>query len=290
MTRRAAPTAPLDLCDPVTLRAVARRVGLVARHRLGQNFLIDRAVLEDIVTALGVEADDDVFEVGPGIGTLTGELAERARRVFAVDLDERCVAATRITQRARTNVEVVQGDALRVAPAELGIHDHWLAAGNIPYSITTPLLTRLFELPAPPRRGVFLVQREVAARLAAAPGGWSLATVAVRSLATVERLRDVGPASFEPAPAVHSSVVRLEPSTGLDAASRQAVLDIARAAFQMRRKTLRHGITHAAGGDEALGMSWLEAAAIDPGRRPGTLGLDEWQRLAVGARTLAPQP
>jgi 16S rRNA (adenine1518-N6/adenine1519-N6)-dimethyltransferase len=228
--------------------------------------------------------------VGPGVGTLTGELATRAARVVAVDLDERCVAATRITQRGRDNVEVVQGDALRVDPAELGLGDGWLAAGNIPYSITTPLLTHLFELPEPPRRGVFLVQREVAARLAAPAGGWSLATVAVRSVATVERLRDVAPGSFEPAPAVHSSVVRLERSARLDAASRQAVLDIARATFQMRRKTLRHGITHAAGGDEALGMAWLEAAGVDPGRRPGTLDLDEWHRVAVAARTLGALP
>ncbi len=279
-------TAPLDLCDPATLHAVARRVGLVARHRLGQNFLVDRGVLDDIVAALAIEPVDDVLEVGAGIGTLTGELAARARRVVAIDLDERCVAATGITQRDRANVEVVQGDALRVDLAGLGLGAAWLAAGNIPYSITTPLLTRLFEAQIPPRRGVFLVQREVAARLAAGPGAWSLATVAVRSVATVERLRDVGPESFEPPPAVHSSVVRLTPSVALDQVSRQEVLDIARAAFQMRRKTLRHGITNAAGGDEAVGLAWLEAAAVDRGRRPGTLDLDEWHRIAVAARTL----
>ncbi len=289
MTPPGGAAAPLDLCDPTTLHAVARRVGLVARHRLGQNFLIDRVVLDDIVAALDAGAGDDVFEVGPGIGTLTDALAQRVARVVAVDLDERCVAATRLTQRGRPNVEVVQGDALRVDPANLGLTGRWLAAGNIPYSITTPLLTRLFEMPSPPARGVFLVQREVAARLAAEPGGWSLATVAVRSVATVERVRDVAPSSFEPAPAVHSSVVRLEPSRVLDAASRQAVLDIARAAFQMRRKTLRHGITHAAG-DERRGMAWLEASGIDPGRRPGTLDLDEWHRVAVAARTLCPPP
>jgi 16S rRNA (adenine1518-N6/adenine1519-N6)-dimethyltransferase len=280
----------LDLCDPRTLRAVAQRVGLVARHRLGQNFLIDREVLEDIVAALAPEADADVFEIGPGVGTLTGELAARARRVVAVDLDERCVAATRITQREQRNVEVRQGDALRVEPASLGLGEGWLAAGNIPYSITTPLLTRLFELAVPPRRAVFLVQREVAARLAAEPGGWSLATVAVRSVASVERLRDVSPASFDPPPAVHSSVIRLYPSTSFDSEVRALVLDIARAAFQMRRKTLRHGITHAAGGDETRGMAWLRAADVDPTRRPGTLSLEEWQRIALAARTLGVQP
>lgn len=276
----------LDLTDVATLHAVTRRAGLVAKRRLGQNFLVDRAVLEEIVDALAVGGNDDVLEIGPGVGTLTGELARRAARVVAVDLDERCVAATRATQRDRENVTVVLGDALRVDPAALGLHDPWLAAGNIPYNITTPLLTTLFELPAPPRRGVFLVQREVAARLAAASGDWSLATVAVRSVADVERLRDVAPASFDPAPAVHSSVVRLTAVRRSDRATRQAVLDLARVVFQMRRKTLRHGITHAAGGDEVTGLAWLRAAEVDPGRRPGTLDLDEWARIAGAAATL----
>ncbi|MBJ7610203.1 MAG: ribosomal RNA small subunit methyltransferase A [Candidatus Dormibacteraeota bacterium] len=279
-----------DLTDPRTLQAVARRVGLVARHRLGQNFLVDRQVLDDIIAALAPSVGEDVLEVGSGVGTLTGELAVRARRVFAVDIDERCVAATRITQRDRVNVEVTRGDALRIDVGGLGLGDGWVAAGNIPYSITTPLLTRLFELPSPPARGVFLVQREVAARLAAGAGDWSLATVAVRSLATVERLRDVSPASFEPPPAVHSSVIRLRPDSVLSPDDRAAVLDIARRAFQMRRKMLRHGIANAAGGDDHQAMAWLDAAGIDPGRRPGTLDIGEWQRIAAAARTLAGEP
>lgn len=273
-----------DLTDPAVLGAVARRAGLVARHRLGQNFLVDREVLDVIVDALAPAADEDVLEIGPGVGTLTGEIAARARRVVAVELDERCVAATRATQSGRANVEVVQGDALRVDVHSLDLRTGWIAAGNIPYSITTPLLSRLFELAAPPARGVFLIQREVAARLAAGPGDWSLATVAVRSVATVERLRDVPPSSFDPAPAVTSSVVRLRPDSPLSRADREDVIRIARAAFQMRRKMLRHGIAHAAGGDDARGAAWLAAAGIDPARRPGTLDLAEWQRLAAAAR------
>ena len=275
-----------DLTDPAVLRAVARRAGLVAKHRLGQNFLVDRALLDVIVGALELRSDDDVLEIGPGVGTLTGELASRARRVVAVDIDARCVAATRATQQGRANVEVVHADALRVDPPALGLNGAWVAAGNIPYSITTPLLTRLFALPRAPARGVFLVQREVAARLAAVAGDWSLATVAVRSVADVERLQDAPPSSFDPPPAVHSSVIRLRPARAFDAATRAVVLDLARAAFQMRRKMLRHGITHAAGGDEPRGAAWLAAAAIDPQRRPGTLDLEDWRRLAVATRTV----
>jgi 16S rRNA (adenine1518-N6/adenine1519-N6)-dimethyltransferase len=273
----------LDLTNPATVRAVARRAGLSLKHRLGQNFLVDRAALMRIVDALELSADDEVFEIGPGIGTLTVELAQRARRVVAVELDEAAIRATAITLRDHANVEVVHQDALRADPLALGLRDGWLAAGNIPYTITAPLITHLLEMPAPPRRAVLLVQREVAARLAAPPGGWGLFTVAVRSMATVERLGDVPPGCFEPPPAVHSSILRLTPAPQLEPAERAAVLDLARGAFQLRRKTLRHGLTRALGGDEPAAMAVLDAAGVASSRRPETLDLDEWRALARAA-------
>lgn len=278
-----------DLCDPDVLHAVTRRAGLVARHSLGQNFLVDRRALELIVAALEPGRDETVLEIGCGVGTLTGALAERGRAVVAVDLDPRCVRATRTTQAERDNVRVVEGDAMRLPLRHLGLGPAWLAAGNLPYAITTPLLSRLFEAVPPPARGVFLVQREVAARLAAAPGDWSLATVVVRSVASVERLGDLPPESFEPRPRVHSSIIRLRPESVLDAPRRAAVIALARPAFQMRRKVLRHGLTHAAGGDGAAASRWMDAAGVDPRRRPGTLTLAEWDRLAAVAGTLGRQ-
>lgn len=280
MTAVAPERRALDLTDRGTVRAVARRAGLALKHRLGQNYLVDRAALMRIVEALDPQGDDDVFEIGPGIGTLTVELARRAHRVVAVELDEAAVRATRITLRDHANAEVVQGDALRADPLALGLREGYVAAGNIPYSITAPLITKLLESPSPPRRAVLLVQREVAARLAAPPGGWGLFTVAVRSLATVERLGDVPPSSFEPPPAVHSSILRLTPAPQLSAAERAAVLDLARGAFQMRRKTLRHGLGRALGGDEAAAVAVLQAAGVDASRRPETLDLEEWRALA----------
>ena len=280
----------LDLTNPGTVRAVARRAGLSLKHRLGQNFLVDRGALEQIVDALDPALDDEVFEIGPGIGTLTVELAQRAARVVAVELDEACLRACAITLRGHPNASAVHLDALRADPLELGLRPGYLAAGNIPYSITAPLITRLLELPAPPRRAVLLVQREVAARLAAPPGSWGLLTVAVRSLAGVERVVDVPSSSFEPPPAVHSSVVRITPAPSLDPAERTAVLDLARGAFQLRRKTLRHGITRALSGDEPRAMAVLDTAGVDPRRRPETLDLDEWRALARAAAAGAAPP
>jgi 16S rRNA (adenine1518-N6/adenine1519-N6)-dimethyltransferase len=271
---------PLDLTDPGTLTAVARRVGLRRDTSLGQHFLIDRDVLDAIVDALDPGPDNEVLEIGCGLGTLTGALAARARRVVAIDIDPACVAGTAITQRANTNVTVLNADARLVDPTALGFTAGWLATGNLPYQLTGLVLMRLVEAVEPPARAVVLVQREVAARLAAGPGDWSLATVAIRSLADVERIRDVPPSAFDPPPAVHSSIIRIVPSPTPDPAIRRAVLALAKPLFQSRRKTLRNGVSRALGGDVAGAGVALADAGIDPGRRPGTLRLDEWELLA----------
>jgi 16S rRNA (adenine1518-N6/adenine1519-N6)-dimethyltransferase len=271
---------PLDLTDPRTLAAVARRVGLHRDTSLGQHFLVDRVVLDAIVDALDPSPDSEVLEIGCGLGTLTGALAARARRVVAIDIDPACVAGTEITQRANPNVTVLQADARVVEAAALGFTTGWLATGNLPYQLTGLVLMRLVEAEQPPARAVVLVQREVAARLAAAPGDWSLATVAIRSLAEVERVRDVPPSAFDPPPAVHSSIIRIVPSPKADPAIRSSMLALAKPLFQSRRKTLRNGVSRALGGDLAGAGVALADAGIDPGRRPGTLRLDEWELLA----------
>lgn len=276
----------LDLTNPATVRAVARRAGLRASRRLGQHFLIDGDVLDSIVQALHATERDAVLEIGCGVGTLTGALAAVAGSVIALDVDPACVRATQITQRRRANVQVVRADARQLDPADFGINDAWLAAGNLPYQITGRLLGHLLELTTPPRLAVFLVQREVAARLAADTGDWSLATLAVRSLAGVERVRDVPPGAFVPPPAVHSAVIRVRPGAVLRPEERGRLIALARPVFQQRRKTIRHGLAYALKGDGQAALRALDTAGIEPGRRPGTLGLDEWQSLAGAVHRL----
>jgi len=282
-----ATTRRLDLTDPRTVTRVARQAGLFAKRRLGQHFLVDRAALEAIVEALDPSAGDTVWEIGPGIGVLTAELARRAARVVAIDLDPACIRAARASLRGLVNVELVEGDALRADAASLGLPDDHLAAGNLPYNLTGAILGHLFEAARPPRRAVFLVQREVAARIASPPGGWSLATVAVRSVADVERLRDVPASSFLPEPAVASSIIRMHPARQMDDQERAEVLRLARATFQMRRKTLRHGLARALGDRVGLVEAVLARCGVDPGRRPETLDLDEWRCLARAAGEMA---
>ncbi len=269
-----------DLCDPRTVTELARRAGLVAKRRLGQRFLVDRTALERIVEALAPGPGDTVWEIGPGMGVLTLELAARAGRVVAVELDPACVRAARSALRGAANVTLVHADARAVEPGGLDLPEPFLAAGNLPYNLTGALLSHLFEAARPPRRGVFLVQREVARRLAAPPGGWSLATVAIRSLASVEVVADVPPSSFLPPPAVVSSIIRLRPARQMPDLERNEVLRLARSAFQLRRKTLRHGLARALGAGPEAATDVLRRSGVDPGRRPETLDLDEWRELA----------
>ena len=270
--------AALDLTRPATVRAVARRAGLTPSRRLGQHFLVDRAVLEAIIDALAPE-DATVVEVGCGVGTLTAALAATASRVVALDIDPACVRATQITQRHCSNVQVVRADARHFHPHEFGIAEPWLAAGNLPYRLGGVLVRRFFEFLIPPARGVFLVQREVAIRLTAVSGDWSLATLALRSLTRIERICDVPPSAFTPEPQVHSSVIRVLRLSGPPDPMRESMLRLAATVFQQRRKTLRHGVTRALGGDAVGAATALQRARVDAGRRPGTLDLDEWLEL-----------
>lgn len=274
---------PLDLTNPGTVRAVVRRAELATKHRLGQHFLVDAGTREAIVTALDPGAGDEVLEIGPGIGTLTQAVAPLCRRLVGVELDPGCIRAAAMTLRDLANVEIVQGDALRATPGSLGLSEGFLACGNLPYNLTTALLGHLFEAELVPRRGVFLIQREVAARLAGPPGDWSLATVAIRSIADVERIGDVSPGCFLPPPAVWSSIIRMTPAATMSGEDRRSVLSLARAAFQQRRKTLRHGVANALGGDRSAAEAALRQAGIDPRRRPETLDLEEWRALAAAA-------
>lgn len=282
--------APMDLSDVETVLSLARRTGLVAKRRLGQHFLVDGEAVAAIAESLGAGPADTVWEIGAGMGVLTAQLAGRAARVVAVELDPACLRAARRTLRSLANVELVQADALAVDAERLRLPEPYLAAGNLPYNLTGALLSHVFEARRPPLRAVFLVQREVAARLAGPPGSWSLATVAIRSIASVDRLWDIPAASFLPRPAVASSVIRMEPRRPLGEAERTRVLSVARAAFQLRRKTLRHGLARALGGDTATAADLLEQCGISPERRPETLDLEEWRCLAMaaGSRLRAP--
>lgn len=270
----------LDLCRESTTRAVARRFGLSPERGRGQSFLVDRQVRDAIVASLP-ETPRLVLEIGPGLGSLTQGLLESGRTVIGVEVDHRAVAALGLLRVRHPGLRVVEESALRVGPSELGLNPPYIAVGNLPYSITGALLNHLLDMEPAPLSCHLLLQREVALRLAAPVGSWSLATLAVQLAATCEVGLLVGPESFWPRPKVSSALVQLVPRRVLERSAREALLQLARPIFQQRRKQLRHGVAVAMGVSPRQAGRLLELAQIDPAQRPGAIDIGQWVRLAA---------
>lgn len=261
---------------------MARRFGVRFQRRLGQHFLADRGQLERIVEDLELEADDRMIEVGAGLGVLTAEMAASVDHVTAVEIDPACISALRFTLRRHANVRIVEGDILAqdVSALEAG---RYRVVGNIPYYLTGALAVHLLDQPRPPARIDLLVQREVAERLSAPPGGWSLATLGVRVYGRPELRLFVPAQAFLPPPRVGSALLRIvpDPEPALPRSQLRAFFAFARPFFQARRKQLVQVASQTMGADKATARKRLQSLGIDPSRRPETLDLEEWKRLFV---------
>lgn len=246
--------------------------------RLGQHFLSDPAILGRIADAALLDGDDVVLEIGPGRGTLTRVLAERAGKVIAIEVDDELAAA--LAQRfAGSNVTVVRGDALEVPWPQVS-----KVCGNIPYQITSPLIERALTPPRP-RLVVLLIQREVADRLAAPPGSktYGALSAGVQLVADVERLFTVRPGAFRPPPRVASAVVRLAPRRQpltRDEEEERRVRRLIRAVFQRRRQQLQRVLRETWRLTPEAAAGALAAAGIEAAARPEELSPDRFVALA----------
>jgi 16S rRNA (adenine1518-N6/adenine1519-N6)-dimethyltransferase len=242
-----------------------------AKRRLGQHFLTDPRILQRIADALGATADDTVLEIGPGPGGLTEVLAPRAGRLVAIEKDADLVPSLRARVPAAL---VVEGDALEADWHALAGPD-FLVAGNIPYNITSPLIDKALTPPRP-RRVVFLVQKEVADRVGAEPGGqaYGALSVGVQAVARAERLFTVPAGAFHPRPQVDSAVLRLtplaQPIVGDEEVDpfRRLVVGL----FGFRRKQLGRGLRELTGWPADRVEATLAGAGIVPSARPETVG------------------
>lgn len=278
----------MDLCDIQQIKALLARHGFRFSKSMGQNFLIQSWVPRDIAEASGAGPDTGVLEIGPGIGPLTTQLAQRADRVVAVELDRSLQPILAETLADRPNVSVVYGDVLKTDLAALAAERFQglrpLVCANLPYNITTPVITAFLEA------GCFqtitvMIQREVARRICAAPGtgDYGAFSVFCQYHAQTELLFDVPPDCFLPAPKVTSSVLRLtpkEPPAEVD--DPEHFFRVVKAAFAQRRKTLLNGLSAAFGSQyskEAL-SEMLADCGLPAGIRGERLGIPEFARLS----------
>jgi 16S rRNA (adenine1518-N6/adenine1519-N6)-dimethyltransferase len=270
------------------IRRLARELELRPRKSLGQNFVHDANTVRRIVSASGINRDDHVLEVGPGLGSLTLALLDRGATVSAVEIDP--VLADRlpstVAEHSHSEIQrltVLNRDVLSIGPADLPAAPTAVVA-NLPYNIAVPALLHLLADFPSLRTVTVMVQAEVAERLAAEPGGkeYGVPSVKVRFYGQVHRHGTVSPTVFWPIPRVYSGLVRVDrhanPPWPIDATFRQNVFNLIDIAFAQRRKTSRNAFVEWAGsGNESA--SRLLAASIDPARRGETLSVDEFVRL-----------
>ncbi|MEN9806845.1 MAG: hypothetical protein RL756_1365 [Pseudomonadota bacterium] len=257
-----------------------------ARKRFGQHFLTDESVLDGIVRAVRPVASDRLLEIGPGPGALTARLHRtfasteaRANSVesgadgqfVAVEIDRDLAPPLRVRFPALT---VINEDILRVDLNDLLAAGQWRIVGNLPYNISTPLLVRLLAQLPRIRDMHFMLQREVAERLAAQPGtkDWGRLTVLMQLWCHVDQLFDVAPESFAPPPRVWSAVVRIRPRSSVPEVAPAALDQVLRHAFTQRRKRLSNAL-------QSLAIDWAQAG-VDPGKRADAVTVDEYVALA----------
>jgi len=248
-----------------------------ARKRFGQNFLHDRVIIDAIIRRFNPRPGQLVVEIGPGLGALTAPLLERLPQLYVVELDRDLIA--RLRQRFDERLVIYEADALRFDFASLADEKQKLRViGNLPYNISTPLLFHLLEQADAISDMTFMLQKEVVQRMQARPGSkaYGRLSVMLQSRCMIEKVLDVGPGAFQPAPKVESAVVQLTPlATAPDPVCSDPCFGrLVAACFAQRRKTLRNNLRN------RLTAEQIEATGIDPARRAETLSLVEFVELA----------
>ena len=271
------------IASPEVVHYICKRFDIKMSKKLGQNFLIKRGIVDEIVHAAELTPGEPVLEVGPGIGTLTQGLAQSGADVTAIELDRRLLDVLDTTLASYDNVRIVHGDVLKLDVPTIMNHKPFKVVANLPYYITTPIIMSLLESKLPIERLVVMVQKEVALRMVAKPGtkDYGALSVAVQYYTEPDIVLDVPPKSFLPAPAVTSSVIRcvLRDKPPVDVIDEKLFFRVVKAGFAQRRKTFSNTM-------KTTGLTknqideLLAKANIDGQRRGETFSLQEFADVA----------
>ena len=271
------------IASPEVVHYICKRFDIKMSKKLGQNFLIKRGIVDEIVHAAELTPGEPVLEVGPGIGTLTQGLAQSGADVTAIELDRRLLEVLDTTLTSYDNVRIVHGDVLKLDVPSIMNHKPFKVVANLPYYITTPIIMSLLESKLPIERLVVMVQKEVALRMVAKPGtkDYGALSVAVQYYTEPDIVLDVPPKSFLPAPAVTSSVIRcvLRDKPPVDVIDEKLFFRVVKAGFAQRRKTFANTMKTTGLSKDRI-EELLAKANIDGQRRGETFTLQEFADVA----------
>ncbi|AOH38999.1 16S rRNA (adenine(1518)-N(6)/adenine(1519)-N(6))-dimethyltransferase RsmA [Dialister pneumosintes] len=273
----------VELADKKVISYILKRFNIHAKHRLGQNFLVRADVVKAIAEAAELTEESCVLEIGPGIGILTQALARTGAAVTAVEIDKSLEKVLLHTLEPYENINIIYEDILKLNLYELMQGKIWKIAANLPYYITTPILIYLIQTELPISLFVFMIQKEVAARIMASPGtkDYGALTLAIQFYCTAEIVMDVPPSSFIPKPAVMSTVLKLkkrkEPAVKVK--DKKLFFSMVKIAFGQRRKVFTNALK-AGGINKTMIDEILRRTQIDGTRRGETFSMQEFGLLA----------
>ena len=271
------------IASPEVVHYICKRFDIKMSKKLGQNFLIKRGIVDEIVKAADLQEGEPVLEIGPGIGTLTQGLAQSGANVTAIELDTRLLEVLDTTLAQYSNVTIVHGDVLKLDVPSIMNHKPFKVVANLPYYITTPIIMSLLESRLPIERLVVMVQKEVALRMVAKPGtkDYGALSVAVQYYTKPDIVLDVPPKSFLPAPAVTSSVIRcvLRDKPPVDVVDEKLFFRVVKAGFAQRRKIFANTMKTTGLSKDRI-EELLAKANIDGQRRGETFTLQEFANVA----------
>lgn len=270
--------------------------------KLGQNFLIDKTSIRKIIAAADLQPGDVVLEIGPGLGSLTQELAKRVTKVIAVEKDKNMVAILKEQLECLNvrNVQVVLGDILKIEPRSFAksrgeIENSFKIVGNLPFYLTAPVIRKFLESENPPKEMILVVQKEVAQRICAKPPDMNLLAVAVQFYASPSQISSkfararpkiisyISRRSFWPSPKVDSAIIKIVPHNGTRTVLVPLFFKIVRAGFSQPRKQLANNFSKMLKLDKETVKSWLWKNHIKPEQRAETLSLEDWKNLTKSA-------
>lgn len=284
----------MKLYAPSTIQAIKERHNFQLSKSLGQNFITDKSVIERIVEGSDVGEDDLVIEIGPGIGVLTAEAAEYAAKVVAIEIDKKLIPILAETLADYDNIRVINQDILKTDINEIIREEREAGSftggvkimGNLPYYITTPIIMGILEKGVEADSITIMMQKEVADRIKAAPGGkiYGAISAAVQYYCEVEQVASVPKEVFVPRPKVDSAVLKLSirKERPVDLIDEKSFFACIKAGFGQRRKTLLNSLTGVNGLPKEDIKEILEAAGVDPARRAETLDINEFAAIANG--------
>jgi 16S rRNA (adenine1518-N6/adenine1519-N6)-dimethyltransferase len=259
------------------------RLGTRAKKGLGQHFLVDRAVLEKIISAAELEPSDTVIEVGPGLGILTEELVKKAGKVIAIEADSKLASSLQKTFSKIPQLTVLNANVLEIDPGEIFAkkRQSYKVVANLPYYIAAPILRHFLEASLKPSLMVVMVQKEVGQSIVAAPGDMSILGISVQLYGKPAIVDYVPAQSFYPQPKVDSAIVRIDvyPRPSVEVEGIAGFFEMVKAGFSAPRKQIRNSLALGLQLDSAAVVELLQQAGIAPQRRPETLSLEEWAKL-----------